>query len=60
MFNLSFVRMARAFKIHLHPITLSSKFVKNIFETVKIFLFVVNKSISYFIVQSLQHGGVDD
>ena len=66
MFNHSFVRMAGALKIHLYPITLSSKFVKNIFETVenifetvenifetvKIFLFVVNKSISYLLFRA--------
>ena len=56
MFNLSFVRMAGALKIHLHPIILSSKSVKkffesvkNILENVKIFIFVVNKSISYLL-----------
>ena len=56
MFNFSFVRMARALKIHLHPIMLSSitvkkffKSVKNILENVKIFIFVVNKSINYLL-----------
>ena len=56
MFNLSFVRMAGALKIHLHPITLSSKLVKKLFESVKhilenvkIFIFVVNKSINYLL-----------
>ena len=56
MFNLSFVRMAGALKIHLHPITISSKLVKKFFESVKyilenvkIFIFVVNKSINYLL-----------
>ena len=56
MFNFSFVRMAGALKIHLHPIILSSKSVKkffesvkNILENVKIFIFVVNKSIRYLL-----------
>ena len=56
MFNFSFVRMAGALKIHLHPNMLSSisvkKFfesVKNILENVKIFIFVVNKSLNYLL-----------
>ena len=56
MFNFSFVRMAGALKIHLHPILISSKLVKQFFESVKIilenvkiFLLVVNKSISYLL-----------
>ena len=56
MFKFSFVRMARAYKVHLHPNKLSSKLVKNIFESVKIILenvkiviFVVNKSIKYLL-----------
>ena len=56
MFNFSFVRMAGALKIHLHPISISSKLVKKFFESVKyilenvkIFIFVVNKSISYLL-----------
>ena len=56
MFNLVFVRMAGALKIHLHPITISFKLVKKFFElvkytleNVKIFIFVVNKSISYLL-----------
>ena len=36
MFNFSFVRMARAYKVHLHPNELSSKLVENIFESVEI------------------------
>ena len=54
MFNFSFVRMAGALKIHLHPILISSKLVKKFFESVKlilgnvkIFIFAVNKSINY-------------
>ena len=56
MFNFSFVRMAGALKIHLHPISISSKLVKKFFESVKyilenvkIFIFVVNKFISYLL-----------
>ena len=56
MFYFSFLRMARALKIHLHPISIASKFVKNSFESVKFilekvktFLFVVNKSLSYLL-----------
>ena len=56
MFNFSFVRMAGACKVHLHPNELSSKLVKSIFESVKIILenmkiviFVVNKSIKYLL-----------
>ena len=56
MFNFSFVRMAGALKIHLHPISISSKLVKKFFESVKyilenvkIFIFVVNKSINYLL-----------
>ena len=56
MFNFSFVRMARALKVHLHPNILSSilvkkffELVKHILENVKIFLFVVNKSIYYLL-----------
>ena len=48
--------MARALKIHLHPIFKSSKFIKQFFESVKVILenvkallFVVNKSISYLL-----------
>ena len=35
MFYLSFVRMAGALKIHLHPVSISSKIVKKFFESVK-------------------------
>ena len=56
MFNFSFVRMAGAYNLHLHPNELSSKLVKNILESVKIILenmklviFVVNKSIKYLL-----------
>ena len=56
MFNFSFVRMAGALKIHLHPNELSSKLVKNIFESVKLTLenvkidfFFLNKSIKYLL-----------
>ena len=56
MFNFSFVRMAGAYKVHLHPDKLSSKLVKNILETmenipetVKIVIFVVSKSIKYLL-----------
>ena len=49
------MRMARAYEVHLHQHELSSKLVKNIFESVKIIfenmkivIFVVNKSIKYF------------
>ena len=56
MFNFSFVRMAGALKIHLHPISISSKLVKKFFESVKFilengktFIFVVNKPISYLL-----------
>ena len=56
MFNFSFVRMAGALKIRLHPISISSKLVKKFFESVKyilenvkIFIFVVNKFISYLL-----------
>ena len=59
MFNFSFVRMAGALKIHLHPISISSKLVKKFFESVKyilenvkIFIFVVNKSISYLLFRT--------
>ena len=55
MFNFSFVRMTGAYKVHLHPNELSSKVVKNIFESVKnildnvkIVIFVVNKSINIY------------
>ena len=54
MFNFSFVRMAGALKIHLHPNMLSSisvkiifESVKNILENLKILILVVNKSIYY-------------
>ena len=56
MFNFSFVRMAGAYKIHLHPDKLSSKLVKNVLETmenipetVKTVSFVVSKSIKYLL-----------
>ena len=54
MYNFIFVRMAGAYKIHLHPYKLYSKLVKNILETmenipetVKIVILVVSKSIKY-------------
>ena len=56
MFNFSFVRMAGAYKVHLHPDKLSSKLVENILETmeniletVKIVIFVVSKSVKYLL-----------
>ena len=56
MFNFTFVRMAGALKIYLHPNMLSSilvkkffEWMKNILENVKIFILVVNKSISYLL-----------
>ena len=56
MFNFSWVRMAGALKIHLHPILISSNSMKKFFESVivipenvKTFLFVVNKSLSYLL-----------
>ena len=59
MFNFSFVRMAGAFKIHLHLNLLSSISVKNIFESVKnilenvkILILVVNKSIYYLLFRA--------
>ena len=59
MFNFSLVSMAGALKIHLHPILISSKLVKLFFESVKfipenmkIFLLVVNKSISYLLFRA--------
>ena len=59
MFKFSFVRMAGALKIHLHPNKLSSISVKNIFESVKsilenvkIFIRVVNKSINYLLFRA--------
>ena len=61
MFNFSLVRIVEVYKVHLHPIELSSKIMKNISENVKnisqhvknilrnvkSFIFVVNKSIKY-------------
>ena len=56
MLSFSWVRMAGAFKIHLHSNLISSKSVKQFFESVKVilenvktFLFVVNNSISYLL-----------
>ena len=59
MFNFSFVRMAGAYKVHLHPDKLSSKLVENILdtmenipETMKIVIFVVSKSIKYLLFKN--------
>ena len=52
MFNFSFVRMSGALKVHLHPNELSSKSVKNILENVKIFIFIVSKSIKYLLFRA--------
>ena len=38
MFNFSFVRMARAYKVHLHPDKLSSKLVKISLRPWKIYM----------------------